>query len=165
MIDIRLEPYVRERDHKTLTDMLQEDPIQAENVLAATAIDNCPDSVYIALLGGRPVGYLTINGFRWRTHTAIYVKSNVRRKGIGTALLRLADGLFAGNEAVELSAGVCKEDDHNTLQTLYRHGYYRGHGALTMERRGDPLPTGDHAIRFYEDADYPAWHRVYESAF
>lgn len=37
MIDIRFEPYVRERDHKALTDMLQEDPIQAENGLAAAS--------------------------------------------------------------------------------------------------------------------------------
>jgi len=165
MADLRIEPYVSQRDREALTPLLWEDPIQAEKGLAAAAMNDHPDSVYLARLDSRPVGYLTMNGFRRRTHTAVYVAPAFRRRGIGTALLELADGLFSHHETVELSWGVCREDDRDTLQTLYRHGYYRGHGAFTMERRGDPLPVSDLAIRGYEDADYPAWHRVYESAF
>ena len=163
MIALQIGPYMPERDREALTAMLRDDPIHAEAVF--TAMNSHPDSVYVARLANQPAGCLAINGFRWRTHAVVYVQPASRRQGIGTALLRLADGLFAGNEVVEAACGECREDDRDTLQTLYRHGYYRSHGAFTMERRGDPLPASDFAIRPYEDADYPAWHRVYESAF
>jgi len=163
MSDLRIESYVCERDNEALASMLREDPIQAKTGLAA--MNDHPDSVYMARLDKQPVGYLAMNGFHRRTHTALYVMPAFRRKGIGTALLELADGLFNRNEAVECSWGICGEDDRDALQTMYRHGYYRCFGAYTMERRGKPLPASDFAIRSYEDADYPAWHRAYESAF
>jgi len=162
MTDMQLGLYMPDRDRETLAGMLREDPLQAQTALPAM---DRPDCVYVARLDSRLAGYLAINGFGRRTHAALYVAPAFRRRGIGTALLRLADGLFAGNEAVELACGVCMEDDREAIQVLYRHGYYRGHGAFTMERRGGPLPESDHVIRLYEDADYPAWHRVYESAF
>ena len=166
MPELQIEPYVPERDREALTELLREDTILADIVQTIFgAMDKHPESVYVARLGDGLAGCLAINGFGRRTHAAVYVTPAFRRRGIGTALLRLADGLFAGNEAVELSTGVCMEDDRETIQVLYRHGYYRGHGAFTMERRGGPLPVGDFVFRNYEDADYPAWHRVYESAF
>jgi len=146
--------------------MLREDSALVDIVQSIqAAMDRHPDKVHVARLEGKPVGCLAVNGFCRRTNAAVYVTPAFRRRGIGTALLRLADGLFAGNEKVELSTGICREDDSDTIQVLYRHGYYRGHGAFTMERRGEPLPVGEFTIRPYEDADYPAWHRVYESAF
>jgi len=165
MIDLQIGPYVRERDCEALAELLREDAVQAKAGLATAAVENHPECVYVAWLGGRLAGYLVTNGFGRRAHAAAYVTPGFRRQGVGSALLRLADGLFAGNEKVELSTGVCLEDDSDTIQLLYRHGYYRGHGAFTMERRGGALPVGDFVFRNYEDADYPAWHRVYESAF
>jgi len=163
MTEVQIGPYVRERDCEALTGLLREDPLQAETALPA--MENYPEGVYVARLDNRLVGCLAVNGFKRRTNASVYVTPALRRQGIGTALLRLADGLFAGNEAVELSTGICLEDDRDAIQVLYRHGYYRGHGALTMERRGEALPVGGFVFRAYEDADYPIWHRVYESAF
>lgn len=150
-------------EHKqTIKDMLVGEPHFQETFDESTG-DEC--QIHIALLERKPVGFLCMSPLRRVGYVTIYVDKAHRRQGIGSALAKKAHEILLAADTVEQSMGECIMGDKETVQFLYKHGYYISFSSHYMEREGDPLPVGDIEVRQYEDSDFDAWIRILNVAF
>ncbi|PWV99777.1 putative N-acetyltransferase YhbS [Paenibacillus cellulosilyticus] len=163
MDNLLIEAYNPERDRAAAHEMLREDK-HFRDIFEQNE-RNYPEGLHVARYGGVMAGFLSLSGLKRGTGTTVYVSPPYRRTGIGTRLMEKAHQLLASSEAVERSSGLCIDGDSDTLQFLYKHGYYVVHSSYLMEREGEPLPGSSFTIRQYEDEDYLTCHYVSEFAF
>ncbi|WP_438351024.1 GNAT family N-acetyltransferase [Paenibacillus sp. FA6] len=163
MEKLLIEPYIPERDKVGIRAMLcgkeQFDEMfqKSERMFS--------DGIFVVRYNGVTVAFLSIDGFKRKAETTIFVSKEYRRMGIGTALIAKADKLLSQNEAVERSMGACLDGDRSSLQFLYKNGFYISYSSYIMEREGEPLPESHTSIRQYEDDDYLIFHSISEIAF
>lgn len=163
MDQLIIEVYSPERDKAYILSMLHED----RHFLAIFVQNerNYSEGLYVARYGDVTAGFLSLNGLKRGTSTTVYVSRPYRRRGIGTKLMEKANEMLMRSDVVERSSGLCTDGDPDTLQFLYKHGYYRVHSSYLMERVGESLPESAVTIRQYEDEDYIPCHYVSELAF
>ncbi|REK76807.1 GNAT family N-acetyltransferase [Paenibacillus paeoniae] len=163
MVNILIEPYLPERDKPSIQSMLHvHEPfddmfLKSERMFA--------EGIFVVRYNGNVVAFLSMDGIKRKAETTIFVHDKYRRNGIGTALAAKADQMLSRQEAVERSMGTCVDGDRDSLQFLYKNGYYISYSSYIMERIGEPLPDTQETIRTYEDDDYLAWHSISEMAF
>jgi len=161
--NLLIELYIPERDKAAISAMLcgneQFDEMfqKSERMLS--------DSIFVARYNGVTVAFLSIDGFKRKAETTIFVSKDYRRMGIGTELIAKADKLLSQNEAVERSMGACLDGERSSLQFLYKNGFYISYSSYIMEHEGEPLPESHTSIRQYEDDDYLIFHGISEIAF
>ncbi|MCG3772484.1 MAG: Ribosomal-protein-alanine acetyltransferase [Nitrosomonadaceae bacterium] len=79
--------------------------------------------------------------------------------------MRKVEEVLAPIEVLERSIGMCMDGDRDSLQFVYKNGYYIGHTSYIMERVGESFPEPDISVRPYEDGDYLACQSIWEIAF
>ncbi|GIP36523.1 GNAT family N-acetyltransferase [Paenibacillus sp. J2TS4] len=163
MENLIIEPYKPERDKAAIRALLCGNEPFDEMFQKSERMFS--GGLFVARYNGVTAAFLSIDGFKRKAETTIFVSKEYRRRGIGTALIRKADQMLSQNEAVERSAGACLGGDRSSLQFLYKNGYYISYSSYIMEREGEPLPESHISVRPYEDDDYVICHNIWEIAF
>lgn len=158
-----LEPYRAAAHREGIAAMLRGDSFFSEDFEAD--VDTEPTLAYVAVLQGQPVGFLRLGVPGRAVDVTVYVDKAWRRQGIGTQLIRRADALLQAMEGTERALGACRADDPDTLQFVYRNGYYISHTSFLMERTGPPLAHAPIDVRPYQDGDYLACKKLQDTAF
>lgn len=161
--ELIIEAYQSKRDSAAIRAMLSEDEYLDETFQRNEA--SFPDGILVARKHKSTVGFLAFSGMKRGTRTTIFVSKDYRRQGIGTALIAKADALLTSNVVVERSMGACRGGDIDSLQFLYKHGYYVNYSSYLMEYEGNPLIESAITVRQYEDDDYLAFSHISEMAF
>lgn len=85
---------------------------------------------YVAELDGKIAGYAYASAFKereaydWAVETSIYVKKNLRRSGIGSALLDQLESTLARQNVLNANACIAQTDEpdeHLTNASIYFH--------------------------------------------
>lgn len=91
----------------------------------------------------------------------IFVASERRRQGIGTAILHCVEEQFAGGKISGFYNAQC-----NVAEAFAKkHGYVRHYDCAYMEYTGESFPVGPIPVRPYADADYLECQSVRANAF
>jgi ribosomal protein S18 acetylase RimI-like enzyme len=161
--NLLIEPYKPERDKAAIKAMFCGNEQFDEMFQKSEKMFS--DGIFVARYNGVTVAFLSLDGFKRKAETTIFVSKEFRIMGIGTVLIAKADKLLSQNEAVERSMGTCIDGDRSSLQFLYKNGYYISYSSYIMEREGEPLPGSHTSIRQFEDDDYLICHSISEIAF
>ncbi len=163
MNNLIIESYQPERDKEAISAMLREDK-QFDGMFQKSE-QVFSDGIFVARYDGNTVAFLSFDGFKRKVETTIFVSREYRKRGIGSALMSKADNVLSQQSVVERSMGACVDGDRQSLQFVYKNGYYISYSSSIMERGGEPLPESPISIRQYEDEDYLTFHRISEIAF
>lgn len=165
--------YDHERDICNIRSMLTDEPEVIRIFENAVSSSPCAH-IFTSYDGKEPAAVLILQRVNQRTmRPFVFVKRSMRRRGIGTAMLRLAASW------VQASSYECLEyvfgEDRSIAVFLEKNGYNCLWREIKMERDSlmiDPEKTCDEAlkkagveIRNYTDEDYWAYHTIVDTAF
>nr|WP_273387867.1 GNAT family N-acetyltransferase [Cohnella zeiphila] len=123
-----------------------------------------PELFVAAFLKDRFVALAQVNEPAPQTYLTVFVHPQLRRQGIGSAMVKYAENELRAGGAQKIRSSF-RAGDPSSAEFARKHGYERAFSSAYMQRTGGFFPLEELPVRPYADDDYPASQSMYAKAF
>lgn len=150
-----IKEYNKERDYQDIIDMINDSKSEFINLESKYG-----DDIYVAYLEEKLIGVAASNSGKLIVTPYIYVKSDFRRRGVGTQLLDYLEKRIISYKRTIHSQYNIKSENAEIVGFLKACGFEIWMSGNWMNRKGAKLDYKDINVRQYADDDFDICHKI-----